>query len=91
MKTLIAATVLGLAFSATANAEMGNRNVKEFRSLKDGSTLVVFNDGKMGVQDRLERAKSVKSGTPLETKDGRTIAMVGNETARVNALRPRGQ
>lgn len=40
----------------------------------------------MAVEDRYGRARSVKVGTVLETKDGRKITTTSNEVARLSQL-----
>ncbi len=54
--------------------------------LRDGSTVHVFTDGKMGMEDRFGRAVHVAPGHAMETKDGKQIVMNGNEVARVDQL-----
>ena len=88
-KTLVALVIgSGLSLSAHAAADV-QEQVRQTVPLKDGSTLYVFSDGKMGVQDRFGRAAPRKPGTTLEARDGQKIRMVGNEVARVTKLRPR--
>lgn len=54
--------------------------------LQDGSTVYVFKDGKMAMEDRLGRVVSMDQGHVMQTRDGQTIAMVGNETARLDCF-----
>lgn len=56
-------------------------DVKEL-PLKDGSTLLVFKDGKMSHRDARGRVMSMKDGVPMETKDGKVYVMKGNELWR---------
>lgn len=58
-------------------------NTAETYMLKDGSALYVFKDGKMGMEDRFGRALSMKEGQTMETADGQSIVMKGNEVWRV--------
>lgn len=53
-------------------------------ALKDGSTVYVFNDGKMGMEDKYGRASRMGEGHLMETKSGQKITMIGNETARTD-------
>ena len=39
--------------------------------LKDGTTLLVFKDGKMSMRDKVGQPMSMKNGTPMETADGK--------------------
>jgi hypothetical protein len=55
-------------------------------ALSDGGALYVFEGGLMAVEDRYGRARSVKVGTVLETKDGRKITTTSNEVARLSQL-----
>lgn len=50
--------------------------------LKDGTTLVVFKDGKMAMRDDRGRPMSMKENHPMETGDGKLIMMRGNELWR---------
>jgi len=74
------------AVTASAFAE----NLKEIEKtieLKDGSTLYIFKDGKMGMEDKFGGwSSSMESGLVMETKDGKNIIMNGNEIWRVEQL-----
>jgi hypothetical protein len=74
-------TVVGAAFAV----DMGN--VAQKFDLKDGSTVYVFKDGKMAMEDRLGRTVGMKAGHVMETKDGQKIIMVGNELARLEMIK----
>lgn len=54
--------------------------------LKDGSTVHIFADGKMGMEDRYGRPVSMAEGHSMTTADGRTVIMKGNEVWRVDQL-----
>ncbi|MFJ4290656.1 periplasmic Cu(I)/Cu(II)-binding protein CopK [Cupriavidus sp. NPDC089707] len=54
-------------------------------ALRDGSTVHVFKDGRMGVENPFGRAVSVKEGQVLEAKDGTKITMKGNEVIRLDS------
>jgi Copper resistance protein K len=49
--------------------------------------VYVFKDGKMGMEDRLGRVVGMKPGHVMETKDGQRIIMIGNELARLDAIK----
>ena len=51
--------------------------------LKDGSTVHIFKDGKMGMEDKMGRAARMKEGHVMETKDGQKLMMKGDEVWRV--------
>ncbi len=38
--------------------------------LKDGSTLYIFKDGKMSMENKLSHIVGMKNGVVMETKDG---------------------
>jgi len=52
-------------------------------ALQDSSTVYIFKDGKMAMEDSLGRVVSMKQGHVMRTKDGQSIAMEGDETARL--------
>lgn len=52
--------------------------------LLDGSTVYLFENGKMGMEDRYGRPTRMQPGASMQTKDGRVITMTGDETARVS-------
>ncbi len=60
--------------------------VEKSIQLKDGSTLHVFADGKMAMEDKFGRASYMAPGHPMQTMDGKTIVMSGNEVARLDQL-----
>ncbi len=86
LKVLSLMAAIGLVCTSALAADM----VKVEKSIpfKDGSTLYIFKDGKMGMEDKLGRAMSMKSGKVMETQDGKKIIMTGNEVWRVDELLP---
>lgn len=83
-KLAIVTTMLAAATTAFA---VDTANVAQKFELKDGSTVYVFKDGKMGMEDRLGRVVGMKAGQVMETKDGMRLMMVGNELARLNMIK----
>jgi hypothetical protein len=79
MATLIAATTTAFAVDMA--------NVAQKFDLKDGSTVYVFMDGKMGMENRLGRVVGMKPGHVMETLDGQKIIMIGNEIARLDMIK----
>ena len=61
-------------------------NVKESIPLKDGSTVYVFKDGKMGMEDKLGVPTRMKPGHVMETKGGKKRIMIGDEVAQVDRI-----
>jgi len=84
-KILIVAASSVVALSAFA---VDTGNVQKAIPLKDGSTVYIFKDGKMGMEDKVGRATRMKPGQIMETKDGQKLIMVGDEVMRVESLRP---
>ncbi len=82
-KFLVTAASSMIALSAFA---VDANQVEKSIELKDGSTVHIFADGKMGMEDKLGRATNMKPGDVMETKDGKTIVMNGNEIWRVDSL-----
>jgi Copper resistance protein K len=83
-KLAIMASTFALAGAAFA-VDMGN--VAQKFDLKDGSTVYVFKDGKMAMEDRLGRTVGMKAGHVMETKGGQRIIMIGNEIARLERIK----
>ncbi|WP_075791976.1 CopK family periplasmic copper-binding protein [Massilia putida] len=84
MKKLIATAVLATV-SATVFA-FGLDGVKQSIPLKEGSTVHVFENGKMAMEDKFGRAVYMADGEVMETNDGQKITMHGNEVARLYLL-----
>lgn len=81
---LIAVALSALAASAFA-VDAGN--VEKSIPLKDGTTVYIFKDGKMGMEDKYGRAVRMKQGHVMETKDGQRIIMIGDEVARLEGIK----
>lgn len=75
-RTGFAAAIIAVATTAASSA-WATTDVKEI-ALKDGSTLMVFKDGKMSMRDKQGRTVSMKDGHEMETRDGRKLMMRGN-------------
>ena len=73
------------AVTATAFA-VDAAQVEKSIELKDGSTVYIFKDGKMGMEDKLGRAVRMKKDTVMEAKDGHKIIMHGDEVMRLDSL-----
>ena len=65
---------------------MDAAQVEKSIELKDGSTVYIFKDGKMGMEDKLGRAVRMKKDTVMEAKDGQKIIMHGDEVMRLDSL-----
>lgn len=82
-KILIAAAGGLVAMSAFA---VDQSKVDKSIELKDGNTVYIFKDGKMGMENKFGRVESMKPGHVMETKDGKKIVMIGNEVWRLEEL-----
>lgn len=84
-KTLVVVAMSAVAVTAFAN-DYARREAKQVVELKDGSTVYVFDGGKMAMESKYGRAERMDPGSTMETKDGQKITMVGDEVARLNSL-----
>ena len=82
-KLLVVAAMSAATLSAFA---VDLSDVKARIPLKDGSTLYIFKDGKMGMEDKAGRPSFMESGQIMETKDGKKFIMKGNEIYRVEEV-----
>ncbi|QRQ85898.1 periplasmic Cu(I)/Cu(II)-binding protein CopK [Cupriavidus oxalaticus] len=87
-KPIIAAFAVVVALSSFA---ADRSDIVKSYALKDGSTLHVFRDGKMGVENPFGRAVDVKAGQVLEAKDGSKLTMNGNEVIRLEQVLNEGR
>ena len=82
-KILLAACCSMVAFSASAvDASKVDKSIE----LKNGTTVYLFKDGKMGMEGKGGAAVGMKSGEVMEGKDGQRYIMIGNEVARLDWL-----
>ena len=90
MKLNLTAIALAIAVAGTAvpvfARDAAAQEAKQTISLKDGSTLYVFKDGKMSMEDKYGRPMRMKAGQVMEAKDGQRLIMVGDEVARLQTL-----
>lgn len=87
MKRILAIVLAGTSAMAIA---AGHPDADKQYELKDGSTVYVYKDGKMAMEDKLGRPMSMKQGSKMELKDGNVIEMRGNEIWRRDWAKPRG-
>lgn len=85
MKKLVIISALALATSSVFASDV--EATKALHPMKDGSTLRVFKDGKMVMEDSKGRPVKMKPGQVMEAKDGSKFMMVGNEVMRLELLR----
>lgn len=79
----LAAATAAIALSAAA---ADGTAIEKTYELKDGSTVFIYQDGKMAMEDKVGRTFLMKEGHVMETKDGQKITMKGNEIYRVEKL-----
>ena len=86
MLVVVAGSVVALsAFAVDAS------KVEKSVELKDGSTIYLFKDGKMAMENKLGKVVRMEPGHVMETKDDQRVIMVGDEVARLESLlKPRG-
>lgn len=79
----------GLVFSTLSAFAIDQGNIEKSVQLKDGSTVHQFKDGKMAMESKFGRPCRMKDGEIMETTNGKSIAMKGDEVARLsNSMRP---
>lgn len=78
--------ILFVAFSgviAMSAFAVDRSKVEKSIDLKDGSTVYIFKDGKMGMENKFGKTVRMKEGQVMEAKDGQRIIMVGDEIMRL--------
>ncbi|MDT3668895.1 MAG: CopK family periplasmic copper-binding protein [Aromatoleum sp.] len=87
LRAVIVSAAFGVAISGAFAGGVAtpvgvSANVEKTYALKDGTTLYVFKDGRMAMEDSRGNSVSMRAGQPMETVDGETIVMKGNEVWR---------
>lgn len=82
-KLLMIAAISAATSSAFA---VDASQVEKSIPLKDGSTVYIFKDGKMAMEDKNGNARRMKQGEVMETKDGQKIMMHGDEVMRLDSI-----
>ena len=85
MKNVLITVALSVLAASAFAVDAGL--VEKSIPLKDGSTVYLFKDGKMGMEDKLGRTVRMKQGHVMETKDGQKIIMIGDEVARLDWIK----
>jgi hypothetical protein len=75
---------LCLALPTLSVFAMDNAGIVKSVPLKDGSTMHQFADGKMAMEDKYGRAVRMNEGTSMETTDGKSVAMNGDEVQQLS-------
>jgi len=79
--------VVALSTIAASALALTSADVQTTVQLKDGSTVYIFQDGKMAMENRYGRTERMDPGHVMETKDGQKITMQGDEVARLENIR----
>jgi biopolymer transport protein ExbD len=82
-KVLVVVAMSAIAASAYA---VDHGQVDKSFPLKDGSTVYIFKDGKMAMEDKMGNAKRMDKDVVMETKDGQKIMMHGDEVMRLENI-----
>ncbi len=90
IKKLLVVAVAGLISVSVFAADAARSEAKQVIELKNGATLYVFKDGKMGMEDKFGRAVRMEEGAEMETKDGQKFKMTSDEVARMHGLLTKG-
>lgn len=85
LKKLLMVAMLS-AVAASAFAAYPAEQVEKAIPLKNGSTVYILKDGKMGMEDKMGRAARMKQGEVMEAKDGQKIMMHGDEVMRLDSI-----
>ena len=88
-KLLMVVAMSAVAASAIAS-DAARAQAEKVIELKDGSTIYLFKDGKMAMEDKFGRAKRMDQDVVMETKDGQKIMMHGDEVMRLDSLLKQG-
>jgi predicted lipoprotein with Yx(FWY)xxD motif len=88
-KVLMVVAMSAAAVSAFAN-DSARTEAKQAIDLKDGSTVYVFKDGKMAMENKYGRATPMEPNVAMETADGQKIMMHGDEVMRLDMLLRKG-
>jgi len=83
-KLMIAAALLS---AGTAVLAQQLSDVVRTVPLQDGTSVHIFHDRKMAMEDKFGRTVPMPEGQAMVARDGQVIRMVGNETARLDSSR----
>lgn len=79
--------LIALLFAAPLSSSFAtDGEIAKSTSLKDGTTLHVFKDGKMAMEDLNGRPARMAPGEQMKMADGSAVAMVGDEVARLSRV-----
>jgi hypothetical protein len=75
--------VLSIALPALSAFALDNTDIVKSTQLKDGSIVHEFKDGKMAMESKFGKAVRMQEGASMETANGQSITMKGDEVARL--------
>ncbi|MDP3841708.1 MAG: periplasmic Cu(I)/Cu(II)-binding protein CopK [Oxalobacteraceae bacterium] len=90
MKNLLMAVAMSTVAASAFSDDAARAAAKQVIELKDGSKLYIFKDGKTAMENKYGRAFRMKKGMVMETKDGQTLMMHGDEVMRLESLLKEG-
>lgn len=90
LKKMLMVAIMSTVSVAAFASDEARAAAKQVIELKDGSTVYIFKDGKMAMEDKVGRAMRMKKDTVMETKDGQKIIMHGDEVMRLDSLLHKG-
>lgn len=74
---------LSLALPALSALALDNQDIVKSTPLKDVSSVHQFQDGKMAMENKFGKAIRMPHGATMETANGQSITMNGDEVARL--------
>ncbi|WP_114968063.1 CopK family periplasmic copper-binding protein [Rhodoferax ferrireducens] len=77
--------VLSLVLPALSALALDQGGIVKSVPLKDGSTVHQFKDGKMAMENKYGHATRMQEGMSMETTDGKSITMNGDEVAKLSS------
>lgn len=86
LKKLLMVVVMSTVAVSAFASDAARADAQKTIELKNGSTVYIFKDGKMAMEDKNGRAVSMKKGVVMEAKDGQKIMMHGDEMMRLDSL-----
>ncbi len=85
-KKLLMVALMSIAATSVFAGDAARAAAQKTIELKNGSTIYLFKDGKMAMEDKYGRAVRMKKGVVMETKDGQKVMMHGDEVVRLDNL-----
>lgn len=89
-RKLIIFVLSAIALAPAFATDAAQSAAKQIVALQNGEALYIFKDGLMAKEDKWGRAVFLRKGEAVQTVDGKIIATVGNEVARLSHLLNQG-